>query len=700
MLNPIHGVLCLIANQEYRNMDDRLNPFHELYVTESIGTDAFVHLFSDKLINHTSALFKPGNIVLQGLPGTGKSMMLNLLKPSIRIAYKKSNVPFPVPKKFSKFIGAGINLIRSSVSDFGQRAIGDSKTNNELSVYFGDFLNYSVVLDILDSVRTLGGTMGDEIDIDLSPDKLSDFVQKISQDDCWFGYLKDSKDFDDFSKRLRQRITAYRSYLNFNTDEVSLAITSTKTSVGIPISETAKYLREAGIIGEDVNIFIRIDQYEELTWLDKRIPDLGASYQSVIHKLLAMRDANVSYRIGTRPFAWLEEKQTIIGTSAKLEPLRNYISVSIDDVLRRPENKRAYIFPEFAEDIFFKRIRKNYEIPIKYGVDSKIKLIREVFGSGLSSQQKSLKYVSKRREGILELEDSWPDDWKNLLIKLAQINPLSARLGEAWAKQRDKGDIVNSVPDLAELPWEQEEKEYWMKERIDQALIQIASRNRQQLIWEGYDDIINLSGGSILAFLSLCQQIWEIWLRDKRSVNSKADLSLPKIDEAIQTLGVLEASYKWYENISKEPGGKERKSFITIIGSEFYKEFTQDSRMSYPGCTGFSLSVEELENHPGHKFLIEAASYGDLYYRQHTTKSTDKKKRIKFYLNPILSPYFKLPAIHIKEPKYIKSAELDAWLNRSGITLERSNASVEQKKEKRKKAESPANDNQGNLFNS
>ena len=76
-------------------MGSRINPFHELYVTESIGPDSFVKLFSDALVVHTLALFKPGNVVLKGLPGTGKSMMLSLLKPSIRLAYKRSNNKFP-----------------------------------------------------------------------------------------------------------------------------------------------------------------------------------------------------------------------------------------------------------------------------------------------------------------------------------------------------------------------------------------------------------------------------------------------------------------------------------------------------------------------------------------------------------------------------------------------------------------------------
>lgn len=134
-------------------MNRKLNPFHELYVTESIGPDSFVKLFSDVLVDHTLPLFKPGNVVLKGLPGTGKSMMLSLLKPSIRLAYKRCGEEFPVPKKFNKFIGAGINLIRSSVSDFGQRPIKPEGVDelNELAIYFGDFLNYWVIKDILNS---------------------------------------------------------------------------------------------------------------------------------------------------------------------------------------------------------------------------------------------------------------------------------------------------------------------------------------------------------------------------------------------------------------------------------------------------------------------------------------------------------------------------------------------------------------------
>lgn len=668
-------------------MEDRLNPFHELYVTESIGSDAFVRLYSDKLVSHTTALFKPGNVILKGLPGTGKSMMLNLLKPSVRIAYKQSNVPFPVPTKLSKFIGAGINLIRSSVSDFGQRSISvkGEDSNNELAIYFGDFLNYFVVRDIIQSIQELNASLSKELSINLTEKSINKFIKIIRSDDCWFSYLKGITTLEDLDEKLRTRLNTYRSYLNFNIDNIPVEISTTKTNIGIPISAAANALRESGIIGNDVNIFIRIDQYEELTWIDQRVSGLGTTYQSVIHKLLAMRDKSVSYRIGTRPFAWSDEKQEIIGTAARLEQMRNYISISIDDVLRRPENKRAYIFPEFAEDIFFKRLSES-----KYLINYKNKsVLKEVFGSGYTPTEKAQKYVSGNKERAIELDAEWPKNWRNFLIKLANEDPLSARLGEAWARQKGKEEIVNDAPKKKPFPWDN--KKYWVKERTEQALIQIASRNRQQLIWEGKDDILNLSGGNILAFLSLCQQIWEVWLRDKSS-STKPEKNHPVIDEAIQTLGILEASFKWFENISKETGGKERKNFITLVGTELYKELTQDLKMSYPGKNGFSITIEDLQKNAGiNKFLMDAASYGDLYDRPHTTKTKDGKKRIKFYLNPILSPYFKLPSTHTKEPKYISINDLEDWMVRSGVIEE---GKTFQKNKKR----TPDNKNQGSLF--
>ena len=48
-------------------MPRRPNPFHELYMTETIGPRDFVQIFSPLLINDTLEMFQPGNVVLKGV---------------------------------------------------------------------------------------------------------------------------------------------------------------------------------------------------------------------------------------------------------------------------------------------------------------------------------------------------------------------------------------------------------------------------------------------------------------------------------------------------------------------------------------------------------------------------------------------------------------------------------------------------------
>jgi len=645
-------------------MINKINPFHELYVTESFGSESFVKLFSEVLMDPVAALFKPGNVILKGLPGTGKTMMLSLLEPEIRVAYKRCRIPFPIPKNVNKFIGAGINLIRSSVADFGQRPVSNDKEANELAIYFADFVNYWIIRDILNSIKILGHELSDEIGIDLDEKKLHNFINELKYDDCWFGYLDTINSFEEFERVLKDRIVTYRSYLHFNLDTVPERIATTKTAIGEPISRTVQLLRKHNIISNDVHVFIRIDQYEELSWLDKVSGGIGKLFKSVINKLLASRDASVSYRVGTRPFAWNEDTREIFGTTARLEVTRNYLEISIDDVLRRHEDRKTYLFPKFAEDIFSKRL-KFYGFSTGTGDTEKGKvksILKEVFGNGLTSEEKALKYVQTNREKAVSIDPSWPEPWKNYLLKLTQKSPLSARLAEGWARQKGKESIVENIPLPGEEPWEAKAKQYWKKERIEQALIQIASRNNQQLIWEGKDDILDLSGGNILVFLNLCQEIWEVWMRDSDK-DETDQLKVRRIDTTIQTLGILHASTGWFNKISAVIGGKERRQFIRNVGVELQRMLLEDKSMSYPGRNGFSLLEEAQErDNVLNNFLGEASDYGDLQERPHTSKDKNKKKRVKWYLHPILTPYFKIPAVHTKEPYYAKVEEVRAWL--------------------------------------
>ena len=105
------------------------NPFAELYVTESVGTDTFATLFSPVLARETQthALFQPGNIVLIGLQGSGKTALMNLLRPEVMIAYRRLGAEWPLPDGLSMFVAAGINLNSSKARDFGQRILSHTE---------------------------------------------------------------------------------------------------------------------------------------------------------------------------------------------------------------------------------------------------------------------------------------------------------------------------------------------------------------------------------------------------------------------------------------------------------------------------------------------------------------------------------------------------------------------------------------------
>ena len=488
-------------------------------------------------------------------------MLLNLLKPDIRLSFHKQQQEFPVPEPYDKFIGAGINLRRSGISDFGQRPIVvDGIEPDEISpLFFGDFLNYWLVLDIFKSIECLSTSqeLASEIGIDITPDKLDHFSEEICQDDCWYGYLDGIESFTELKKCLSNRITKYRSYLNFNSHKLDQAFSETKTEVGVPIIKTVQKLKELEIVNEDVEFYVRLDQYEDLERLNTPDSQLGTKYQEIVHKLLGMRDYSVSYKIGTRDFAWTKKNKVIFGMTATLERKRDYNEVSIEEIFKRSENRRT-LFPKFSEDILRRRLQF-----AGYDVLANIKnTSRYIFGSSLSPLDRINQFYIRSessREKVVHLDPHWPADWNDFCRNLSMENILSAKLAEAWARQKGKEEITRNIPEK-DYPWEN--KKWWKKERIEQALMQIASRNSQRLHWSGHEDIIDLSGASILAFIYLCKYIWDAWLKDNR-YNVETDKS-PLLNREIQSIGIEKASQYWFEDITQESGGRQKEEIYTV----------------------------------------------------------------------------------------------------------------------------------------
>jgi hypothetical protein len=649
-------------------MDRRTNPFHELYVTETISSDEFVNLFSPRLVENALPLFLPGNAVVKGIKGSGKSMLLALLKPDVRIAYRQTETRFPVPLEQQQFIGAGVNLLRSGAADFAQRNFptqGSEDERDVLPLYFGDFLNYWIAEDLLRSICTLlsslEGVVASELGIDGARDTLDAFARACGALDCWFGYLRNVSTYCELMSTMRARILEYRAFLNFNTERLPQEIVESKTVIGEPISRLAELLSHTGVMPKSVEIFIRIDQYEEIYNLEGLYRDrgYGALFREMVNKVVGRRDPNVSYRIGTRGYAWADHLR-IFGTAGFLEEDRDYKIVDLDEMLRRHENTRGeWMFPYFAEDVFRRRLRfAGFKEPL--GSERRGGLVEHVLGTGLRPEDKAIRYTGRDRRRAVQVDDTWPLTWQETLLQLADSNPLNARLAEAWVRQKLGG---KEFPERPQQPWPWNRDSSWRKERIEQALLQIAGACAQRPIYCGRREVQELSGANISVFINICQQIWAAWLRTVRKEGNYLT-NVPTIDNNTQSVGILEASTRFFRTIPQQLGdSSSRQRFINVLGNKLSRRYYEDRSLSNPGHNGISISTLEFErNERVARLLQNMSDYGELFSILHTSKERDRIPRIKFYLNPILSPFFRLSHKHQKEPVYLHPKDIEEWM--------------------------------------
>src|ERR1700722_14741339 len=233
-----------------------VNPFFELYVGDRLSSREFVDIFSPFLVRHAEALFLPGNVVVKGVQGSGKSMLLSLLKPEVRIEYAHAGAEFPVRRQISKFIGAGINLAHSNAIDFGYRAI--STDQNETALFFADFVNYTVLLDLFCSIRKLSETTVTDLRVDISNDKQHDFLDALANADEFQGSLRGCNDLAAAERRIQERLNASRRFLHLNDKQLDQQIRDSKTDIGTPITVAVELLKAARIIGSKIPIFIHI----------------------------------------------------------------------------------------------------------------------------------------------------------------------------------------------------------------------------------------------------------------------------------------------------------------------------------------------------------------------------------------------------------------------------------------------------------
>lgn len=681
------------------------NPFSEAYVTHTVSEDHFVKFFSPILVIPAGAIFQPGNVVVRGTQGSGKSMLLRLLDPEIRMSYFKAETPrrsrevhFPVPAEYQKFVSSRVDLNKSGLLDIANTLPEKSTQNdvNDLAITFGDFFNFWLLrglLECLDMMRREPAAFEGLV----TENHLNDFASTYAEQDCFFGSLKGVSTWDTLKTAVKERVVAYRAWANGNRS-LDETIKNSKTSIGEPLARAAEQLKLTGVLSGDTNVLLTIDQIEALWMQGPHKRELGVRLRREIHEVLGKRDNRVSYRVGVRKHDWGKDDNLAMRDGRNLEEERDFLPIDIDELLRRGENSRRWAFRELAKDVFRRRVRTTFDG--KKEVPLELEKSERFFGPSPTPQEiiaAAIKQPDPTGERLLRLDSGWSEAWiaaimqcyhkkfpgiPNPPVEGYPCDPLNALLLAAWGLQTggvgkpetNARRLKEPPPETAtQAPWDAR-KQYWRKERYPQAVLQLVSRHQQKLLWWGEAKVLSLCGGNILRFITICRETWDYWQRlSDDPLNSDTE-NKAFVAPQIQARAIAEASRKTYEALKRQPGspaGDVRIQFLNAIASWLRNRLLGDTAMSYPGGNGFSLRLNDLKKHPELKQLIEeAVGWGDLYERDHTSKSKaerSREPRRKYYPNPALAPEYQLPEAHTKEPLYASVDDVLALAIEAGV---------------------------------
>jgi hypothetical protein len=666
------------------------NPFNEAYVTHTVSETSFVHYFSPILVDQAVAIFQPGNVIVKGTQGSGKSMLLRLLDPKIRIAYhdvtSRNASPdhvFSVPHEYRCFVAARVDLNKSGLLDIVNTLSAEPSHDElkNLTKSFGDFFNFWLFRGIIESMECALERPEAFEDL-VNKGNLDVFAKELAGEDCWFGALSGVNDWTSLKEAVKRRVISYRSWSNGNAD-LAEAVKTSRGVIGEPLSQVANHLRQSGVLPEGAQVYLTIDQMEAL-WMRGGVKqEVGEAFRREIHEILGRRDSRVSYRIGARRYDWEKGGHLAMRDGRELEEARDFRVVDIDQLLRRQENAKAWAFKRFARDVFRRRVCT----AVQEAGSAWPGLVnaQSFFGPSPTGQELIAQLIRKpdpKGVKLLRLDDKWSPEWREAIAACYErripgipspppdnypFDPLNALLLAAWGLQNggkvgapSRRDTEAPPQSSDDAPWNAA-KLWWRKERRPQAVLQLVSRHQQQLAWWGEAQILSLTGSNILRFITICRETWDYWQRipSDSSVEESDESDTRIVPIEVQKSAISFASEKIYDALKRQPGhpaGDVRLRFLDQLAGWLRNQLLNDLAMSYPGQNGFSLKESELRNEPELQQLIEeAVGWGDLYEVPHTSKTKGERfrdPRHKYYLNPSLSPVYQIPESHTKEPVY------------------------------------------------
>jgi hypothetical protein len=649
------------------------NPFYSPLVTEILDNPTlYRELFSESiLVGEALSVFQRRNIVVTGPQGTGKTMILNLIRyRTVAEWLERGDLPRPL-SSVPPYFGVSINLTRADFHAFGRRSISQAMGLPEHETVYAsaaaaDYLNQFLFREFLRGLRLilsgaspLANWLGIQVHASLAGHVASD----IASWDCWYGYYSNCATIPSLIERCDQRLQAYRRFLNVNDDHIDEVVWRTKTDIGEPLHRLGTLLAEAEWSTRRAPLYVVIDQYEVLPELNRTH---GTDLQRVVNTFIKLRDPVVFYKVGARTHNWGRELR-VWGAESRIEFERDYGVVDLNELLSREETNRGWLFERFALDVTSKRMR---QILGDGAPDTTEHQVRAMFPS-ISPEEESRRYLhprgrDRRRELLPGLSESVRD--RILTVGGPDASPLDIRLAGAHALQLVRRGMSEDdvLLDVSRETWRSARS--WKAERTELALLQVASILNQRKLYCGWSQLVLLAGRNISAFLMICREVWDAAVR-----LGIVDVAHGSIPDVAQSLGVARASEAWRERDRDEhtgdehTGGRWRYEVLGRIGPALGQALISDYAMSNPGWSGFSVSETEMNAQTAQarelvEFLESGAGWAMFEESPHTSRFGRGTARRKWYLHPLLSPIFRLPIRRIKEPRSLPLATVHAWI--------------------------------------
>lgn len=396
------------------------NPFTEAYVTHSVSDWHFVRYFSDVLVRPAKAIYQPGNVVVRGTQGSGKSMLLHLLDPEIRIAYadaaqfsgEKEMILYPLAPDLCDFISARVDLNKSGLLDIVNTLPlrPGAEEIRHLASSFADLFNFWLLRGLLNSIEKMR-SRPEVFGIPVDADAPNQFAIELSKQDCFFGGLSAVSDWEGLKAAVKERVICYRAWANGNCP-LPGAVINTRTSIGEPLARTSEILRTTRLVNPSTSVFFVIDQIEALWMQDEHKQQAGSRLRREIHELLGNRDGRVSYRVGVRKYDWGGKSDLAMRDGRELEEDRDYLLVDIDELLRRDEHSKNWAFRFLARDVFRRRIIT--ALPERDTLPDGLEKSEVFFGSSPGPQKlvaTLIKNPADSMTDLLRLDKDWPEEW-------------------------------------------------------------------------------------------------------------------------------------------------------------------------------------------------------------------------------------------------------------------------------------------------